>query len=235
MTFAGTITSIATEPVSSSSGTSSTVDYAVTFRLAGVPAAVKSGMSGTLVGDDRQTKQRARRTDERRHRQLAHVRVMVHGKPVYRQVATGMATSSLTQITSGLAAGEVVMTGTYSPTATASRRAARAARQSAQQPQRRRVVALPSGGGAPPNVAANDRRRRVAAHGLRQPARQPAAGGADHPGHRHRRRGGRRSRRRSAAVRRARSRAASTPSAPTRSRSRRAASRRMPRPSRPAT
>ncbi len=39
------------------------------------------------------------------------VRVLQNGAPVYRSVTTGMATSSLTQITSGLAAGETVVTG----------------------------------------------------------------------------------------------------------------------------
>ena len=48
------------------------------------------------------------------------VRVMMDGKPVYRQVQTGMTTSSYTQITSGLTAGEVVVTGQYTNNATSS-------------------------------------------------------------------------------------------------------------------
>jgi multidrug efflux pump subunit AcrA (membrane-fusion protein) len=122
MSFVGTIAAIDSQPTSSSSSASSTsststVDYTVTFRLASVPAAVKSGMSGTLVV-----------TIAKRSNVLvvptsaltgaSYVRVMTHGKPVYRQVATGMATSSYTQITSGLTAGEVVMTGTYSSAST---------------------------------------------------------------------------------------------------------------------
>jgi len=116
--FAGNTIAIYTGD-SSTAGSSSTVDYTVIVRLASVPAAVRSGMSGTLVV-----------TIAKRSNVLvvptsaltgsSYVRVMVHGTPVYRQVSTGMATSSLTQITSGLAAGEVVMTGTYTPTATAS-------------------------------------------------------------------------------------------------------------------
>jgi len=38
---------------------------------------------------------------------------MQNGVPVFRQVQTGMATSSSTEITSGLAAGETVVTGQY--------------------------------------------------------------------------------------------------------------------------
>ena len=38
---------------------------------------------------------------------------MQDGKPVFRQVQTGMATSSYTEITSGLTAGETVVTGQY--------------------------------------------------------------------------------------------------------------------------
>ena len=46
------------------------------------------------------------------------VRVMQDGKPIYRQVQTGMATSSYTEITSGLAVGETVVTGQYTDGAT---------------------------------------------------------------------------------------------------------------------
>lgn len=156
MTFTGTIASIASEPASSSSSTStdsssSTVDYTVTVRLASVPAAVKSGMSGTLVV-----------TIAKRSNVLvvptsaitgsSYVRVMVHGKPVYRQVSTGMATSSLTEITAGLAAGEVVMTGTYSPTATASATSSTSSSRSLLNNLTGGSGAaggLPSGGGAP--------------------------------------------------------------------------------------
>jgi hypothetical protein len=156
MMFTGTIASIASEPASSSSSTStdsssSTVDYTVTVRLASVPAAVKSGMSGTLVV-----------TIAKRSNVLvvptsaitgsSYVRVMVHGKPVYRQVSTGMATSSLTEITAGLAAGEVVMTGTYSPTATASATSSTSSSRSLLNNLAGGSGAaggLPSGGGAP--------------------------------------------------------------------------------------
>jgi hypothetical protein len=48
----------------------------------------------------------------------SYVRVMMNGSPQYRQVQTGMTTSSYTQITSGLTEGEVVVTGQYSNNAT---------------------------------------------------------------------------------------------------------------------
>ena len=38
---------------------------------------------------------------------------MQNGQPVFRQVQTGMATSSYTEITSGLSEGETVVTGQY--------------------------------------------------------------------------------------------------------------------------
>jgi hypothetical protein len=38
---------------------------------------------------------------------------MQDGQPVFRQVQTGMATSSYTEVTGGLAEGETVVTGQY--------------------------------------------------------------------------------------------------------------------------
>ncbi len=155
MSFSGAIASISSQPVSSSTstaGSSSTVDYTVIVRLASVPAAVRSGMSGTLVV-----------TIAKRSNVLvvptsaltgsSYVRVMVHGTPVYRQVSTGMATSSLTQITSGLAAGEVVMTGTYTPTATASATSGTGSSRGLLNSLSGGGAAggVPSGGGAPPS------------------------------------------------------------------------------------
>ncbi len=124
--FTATITSIASEPTSSSSSTtassSNTVEYTVDLAPHGLPSLAKSGMTGTLVV-----------TIAKRSNVLVvptsaisgsssstFVRVMSSGKPVYRQVTTGMATSSLTQITSGLTAGEVVVTGQYTNSAKSS-------------------------------------------------------------------------------------------------------------------
>jgi hypothetical protein len=43
---------------------------------------------------------------------------MQDGKPVFRQVETGMATAASTEITSGLVEGETVVTGQYTDGAT---------------------------------------------------------------------------------------------------------------------
>ncbi len=127
----GTITTIAGEPTSSSSSgssassasSSSTIaEYEVTFSLAKVPTSVKSGMTGSL------TVTIARRSDVlvvptsavQGTATASSVRVLKNGKLSARAVTTGMATSSLTEITSGLTAGETVVTGTYTPSATAS-------------------------------------------------------------------------------------------------------------------
>ena len=119
--FTATITSISSQPASSSSSgsSSSTAEYTVDLAPA-QPAVARQ------VGHDRLA--------HRHHRERSNVllvptsavsgsssasfvRVMLNGTPTYRQVTTGMATSSLTQITSGLTAGEVVVTGTYTNSA----------------------------------------------------------------------------------------------------------------------
>ena len=154
-------------------------------------------MTGSLTVTIAKPQQRAGGADERRERHLSasFVRVMVHGTPVYRQVTTGMATSSLTQITSGLTAGEIVVTGS-TPTATSATASATSGASSGVIQRRRRLrAARPAALRAAAcrrAAAANDRRPRVAAPGVLEPARQPAARRADHPRDRHRRgRGGR--------------------------------------------
>ena len=122
--FTGTITSIASQPASSSSSgsSSSTAEYTVDLVPTSLPALAKSGMTGSL------TVVIARRSNVlvvptsavSGTSSASFVRVMMNGTPTYRQVTTGMATSSLTQITSGLTAGEVVVTGTYSNSASTS-------------------------------------------------------------------------------------------------------------------
>ncbi len=121
--FTGTITSISTLPASSSStgGSSSTVDYTVVVAPHGLPGLAKSGMTGTL------TVTIAKRSNVllvptsavRGTGTSAYVQVMVNGTPTYRQISTGMTTATVTQVTSGLAAGEVVVTGQYSNAASA--------------------------------------------------------------------------------------------------------------------
>ena len=116
--FAGTITSISatSDSSSSSSSSSETTEYAIDLAPRSLPSLAKSGMSGSL------TVALAKRANVlvvplsavTTSSSASFVRVMMNGKPVYREVTIGMETSSLAQITSGLAAGEVVVTGTYS-------------------------------------------------------------------------------------------------------------------------
>jgi peptidoglycan hydrolase-like protein with peptidoglycan-binding domain len=119
--FDAKITSISTQPASSSSSgsSSSTTEYTVDLQPNSLPSLARSGMTGSLSV-----------TIAKRSNVLvvptsavsgsvssSFVQVMQNGKPTYRQVTTGLSTSSLTQITSGLTAGEVVVTGTYSNSA----------------------------------------------------------------------------------------------------------------------
>ena len=122
--FTGTITAIASQPASSSSAgsSSSAVEYTVDLVPKSLPTLAKSGMTGSL------TVTIAKRSNVlvvptsavSGTSSASFVRVMMNGVPSYRQVTTGMATSSLTQITSGLTAGEVVVTGTYTNSANSS-------------------------------------------------------------------------------------------------------------------
>ena len=121
--FTATITSIATQPSSSSSGSSSsTAEYTVDLVPGSLPTLAKSGMTGSL------TVTIAKRSNVllvptsavSGTSSASFVRVMMNGIPSYREVTTGMATSSLTQITSGLTAGELVVTGTYTNAASSS-------------------------------------------------------------------------------------------------------------------
>lgn len=120
--FTATISSIANQPASSNAagGSSSSVEYTVDLAPRSLPSLAKSGMTGSLTVT----------IASRSHVLLVptsavsssgsstFVRVMMNGTPTYRQVTAGMATSSLTQITSGLAAGEVVVTGQYTNSTT---------------------------------------------------------------------------------------------------------------------
>ena len=80
-----------------------------------LPELAKSGMTGTLdiVIEQATDVLMVPTTAVSGSSSTSFVRVMQDGKPVYRQVQTGMATSSYTEITSGLAAGETVVTGQY--------------------------------------------------------------------------------------------------------------------------
>jgi multidrug efflux pump subunit AcrA (membrane-fusion protein) len=124
--FPATITFIDSQPASSSSsaasGSSSSVDYNVNLQPQDLPAVARLGMTGTLtiILAQRNNVLLVPTSAVSGSTSSAYVQVMINGVPAYRQVATGMTTSSLTQITSGLASGEVVVTGTYTNAATSS-------------------------------------------------------------------------------------------------------------------
>jgi multidrug efflux pump subunit AcrA (membrane-fusion protein) len=114
-TLTGTIVSISSEASSSSTGgsSSSAATYPVTFRLSQTPSFARPGMSGTLSIIIAQKKDvlLVPTSAVLGTGSSPFVRVMLDGKMSYRQVTTGMTTSSSTEITSGLAAGETVVTG----------------------------------------------------------------------------------------------------------------------------
>jgi peptidoglycan hydrolase-like protein with peptidoglycan-binding domain len=121
--FTATITSISSQPASSSSsGSSSAVDYTVDLAPHGLPSLAKSGMTGSLTVTiaSRSNVLLVPTSAVSGSSSASFVRVMQNGAPTYRQVTTGMTTSSLTQITSGLTPGEVVVTGQYTNSATTS-------------------------------------------------------------------------------------------------------------------
>lgn len=115
--FDAKITSISTEPASSSSGSSSSsaAEYTVDLAPKSLPTLARSGMTGSLTVTitSRSNVLVVPTSAVSGTSSASFVRVMQNGVPTYRQVTTGLATSSLTQITSGLVSGEVVVTGTY--------------------------------------------------------------------------------------------------------------------------
>ena len=120
--FSATISYIDNQPTSSSTSSSSSTEYAVTLKPHGLPKLARSGMTGTLevIIAQRKNVLLVPTSAVSGTSSVPYVRVMMNGQPAYRQVTTGMATSSYTQITSGLTAGEVVVTGQYTNAATAS-------------------------------------------------------------------------------------------------------------------
>jgi hypothetical protein len=119
--FDGKITSISTEPASSSSGSSSSsaTEYTVYLAPKGLPSLARSGMTGSLTVTiaSRSNVLVVPTSAVSGTTSASFVRVMQNGVPQYREVTTGLATSSLTQITSGLVSGEIVVTGTYTNSA----------------------------------------------------------------------------------------------------------------------
>ena len=94
--FTGRISFISSEPASSSSasGSSSSTQYSITVSAADLPELAKSGMTGTLdiVIEQRENVLLVPTTAVSGSSSTSFVRVMQDGKPVFRQVETGMAT-----------------------------------------------------------------------------------------------------------------------------------------------
>jgi multidrug efflux pump subunit AcrA (membrane-fusion protein) len=116
--FTGRISFISSEPASSSSSaasSSSSTQYSVTISSQSLPKFAKSGMTGTLNIVLKQASDvlMVPTSAVSGSASTSFVRVMQDGQPVFRQVQTGMATSSYTEITSGLTMGETVVTGEY--------------------------------------------------------------------------------------------------------------------------
>lgn len=123
--FTGVITAISDEPASSTGSTgastsSGSTQYTITIRPEGLPDVARSGMTGTLeiVLQEHSDVLLVPTSAVTGTSSTSYVRVMQNGTPVVRQVETDMATSASTEITSGLAEGEVVVTGTYTDGAT---------------------------------------------------------------------------------------------------------------------
>ena len=115
--FTGTISYIDTQPASS--GSSSTVDYTVNVVPHGLPSVARSGMTGALevVIAQRKNVLLVPTSAVSGTSSVPYLRVMMNGKPAYRQVQTGMSIAASTQITGGLTAGEVVIIGQYTNSA----------------------------------------------------------------------------------------------------------------------
>jgi hypothetical protein len=115
--FAGRITYISDEPASSSSGSGSSgsTQYSITVTAEDLPEMARSGMTGALdiVIEQVSDVLIVPTTAVSGSSSTSFVRILQDGQPVFRQVQTGMATSSYTEIVSGLAEGETVVTGQY--------------------------------------------------------------------------------------------------------------------------
>ena len=143
--FTGRISFISSEPASSSSSatsSSSSTQYSITVSSQSLPKFAKSGMTGTLniVLKQASNVLMVPTSAVSGSASTSFVRVMQDGQPVFRQVETGMATSSYTEITGGLTAGETVVTGQYTDGANST---------SSNSTQRSGGGLLQSGGGFP--------------------------------------------------------------------------------------
>lgn len=113
-TVEATVVSIADETSASATGsTSSTVSYTVVFELKSLPSYARVGMTGalTITIESREDVLVVPTSAVVGTSSQPLVRLLKDDSVVYRQVETGLATASLTEIVSGLAAGEKVVTG----------------------------------------------------------------------------------------------------------------------------
>lgn len=124
VTGSGTVSAGALEPAASSStsgaaalvggATEAVVSYPVTVTIANAPPGLLPGMSATVswVATSRKDVLSVPTSALQGSDAGTVVRVLVDGQPRTIPVGIGLSTSSLTQITSGLRAGEQVITGT---------------------------------------------------------------------------------------------------------------------------
>jgi RND family efflux transporter MFP subunit len=110
----GTVSAIA-PTAGTSSGSSSVVSFPVTVTLTGAPAALRPGMTAdvTIVSASATNVLTVPSAALRGTTGSYRVQVMgADGVPVNRTVTVGLVTSTTAEITDGLTAGEVVVTGT---------------------------------------------------------------------------------------------------------------------------
>jgi len=114
-----TITAIATEPASSTAAgggattSTATAQYVVELKITELPDWVLTGMSGsmTVTIEERADVLVVPTAAVSGTASSPCVQLMMDGNLVDRSIETGMATASLTEVTSGLAEGETVVTG----------------------------------------------------------------------------------------------------------------------------
>ncbi|NLG65707.1 MAG: hypothetical protein GX537_08905 [Actinobacteria bacterium] len=163
-TFSAKIKSIATvsSAQAGAGGSSTSAQYTVTLSVAEVPSWALLGMTGSLSITTAQaadvlvvpTSAIAGTASD------AYVRVMIDGQPAIRQVETGMTTFSLTQIVSGLAEGEVVVTGTIANGNSTTRSGSSGAFGLPGMTGGERPQGVPQGGGQPGGVQMNQAGRQ---------------------------------------------------------------------------
>jgi macrolide-specific efflux system membrane fusion protein len=113
----GTVTAIAPTATSGGSGSSTVVSYAVTVALKQPPATLRAGMTADVTITTASASGVLAVPAAALRGAAGNYSVLVPtatGTPEARQVTVGLITSSLVEITSGLSAGDTVITGTSS-------------------------------------------------------------------------------------------------------------------------